>query len=220
MARTQSASAHRKVLDAALELIAERGLDATSMDAIARASGVSKATIYKHWADKDALLLDVMSEINELNTRPKFDSGDTRADMAAVLSYRPVEKAEIRERVTPHFVAYSATNQPFGTAWRNMVIRPPRRELTRLMKAGIRKGELPSKLDIELSLAILLGPTFYWYIFLRKGTPDPRRMAQGVVDAFWKAFGTEKERATGPEPSGIPRARARGVKIAPLESHL
>ena len=48
MPRTRSADAHRKVLDAALELFAERGIDATSMDAIAEASGVSKATIYKH----------------------------------------------------------------------------------------------------------------------------------------------------------------------------
>ena len=64
MARTPSASAHRKVLDATLELVAERGVDATSMDAIARKSGVSKATIYKHWADKDALLLDIMADVN------------------------------------------------------------------------------------------------------------------------------------------------------------
>jgi AcrR family transcriptional regulator len=221
MARTQSASAHRKVLHAALELIAERGLDATSMDAIARASGVSKATIYKHWADKDALLLDVMAEVNELHTRPKFDSGNTRADIVAVLSYRPVERAEIRERVMPHFVAYSARNQSFGIAWKTMVIAPPRQELTRLMKAAIRKGELPPKLDIELSLAMLLGPTIYWYVFLRKAAPDPRRLAESIVDAFWKAFGTAKnQRATGPELSAIPPARVRVVKIAPPESHL
>ena len=35
MPRTRSASAHRKVLDAALDLVAARGLEATSMDAIA-----------------------------------------------------------------------------------------------------------------------------------------------------------------------------------------
>ncbi|MBV8904184.1 MAG: helix-turn-helix transcriptional regulator, partial [Acidobacteriia bacterium] len=46
MPRPRSAKSHRKVLDAALSLVSERGIEATSMDAIAEASGVSKATIY------------------------------------------------------------------------------------------------------------------------------------------------------------------------------
>ena len=61
MARTPSLQAHASVLAAALELFCERGIDTTSMDAIAEKSGVSKATIYKHWADKAALCLDVLA---------------------------------------------------------------------------------------------------------------------------------------------------------------
>ena len=67
MARARSTEAHEKVLRAALELFGERGIDATSMDAIARASGVGKATIYNHWADKEALLMEVMVMIHGLN---------------------------------------------------------------------------------------------------------------------------------------------------------
>jgi len=70
MPRTRSASAHQKVLKAALELVAEHGVDGTSMDAVARESGVSKATIYKHWADKDALLLEMLTDTSGLHTRP------------------------------------------------------------------------------------------------------------------------------------------------------
>ena len=121
MARTQSASAHRKVLQAALELVAERGVDATSMDAVAQKSGVSKATIYKHWADKDGLSLEMLAEAAGLHARPEFDSGQTRDDMLAVLSYRPPEHPRMRDRILPHFVAYSARNKIFGTAWRKTV---------------------------------------------------------------------------------------------------
>ena len=60
-----------------MELFAERGIDATSMDAIAEASGVSKATIYKHWPDKDALCLEVMGYLHGLDEEPPvFDSGE------------------------------------------------------------------------------------------------------------------------------------------------
>ena len=181
------------MLDAALELVAERGVDATSMDAIAAESGVSKATIYKHWTDKDALLLEMMAEVNGLHARPVFDSGNTRADMVAVLSYRESPNAELRERITPHFMAYSARNVAFGHAWRKIVMEPPRNELLHLMKLGIEKRELSPELDLSLGLAVLLGPILYWYIFLRHTSDNPTKLAQGVVDTFWRAYGLKKQ---------------------------
>ena len=84
MPRPRSALAHKKVVDAAVELFSERGIDATSMDAIAEASGVSKATIYKHWPDKDSLCLEAMGYLHGLDEEPPiFDSGDYRADLIA-----------------------------------------------------------------------------------------------------------------------------------------
>ncbi len=189
MPRTRSASAHEKVLKAALELVAERGVEATSMDAIAQKSGVSKATIYKHWADKDALLLAMLAEAVGVPARPKFDSGHTKEDVVAVLSYRPPEHPDVRDRILPHFVAYSARNRTFGMAWRKAVMEPPLRELRHLIRQGIRKGELSPRLDMDLGLALLLGPMLYWQFFLKELTSEERHhLAAGVVDAFWKAF--------------------------------
>ena len=201
MSRKPSADAHQKVLYAALELIAERGVDGASMDAIAEASGVSKATIYNHWKDKDALLLELMAELHGLNSRPRFDTGNTKADMIDVLAYHPPENAEKRERLVPHFVAYSALNQEFGTAWRNLVMEPPRRELTHLIRLGIKKRELQPKTDNDLSLALLLGPILYWHIFLRKSFADARALGTGVVDAFWRAYGREGKPVAAPAHS-------------------
>lgn len=199
MPRSPSANAHQKVLHAAIALIAERGVDSTSMDAIAAKSGVSKATIYKHWSDKDALLLEVMAEVNCLNNRPSFDSGNIRNDMIAVLSYRPREHAEMRERIMPHFIAHSKCNQSFGQAWRRMAMEPPRRELKHLLKAGIRKGELSRTLDLDLSIALLLGPILYWYIFLRDSEEEPAGLAEGVVDSFFRAFGAARRALRKPD---------------------
>jgi AcrR family transcriptional regulator len=188
--RTRSATAHKKVLQAALELVAERGFDATSMDAVAQKSGVSKATIYKHWSDKEALMLEMMADINGLRDRPSFDSGNTRRDMIAVLAYKSSDNAEMREKILPHFMAYAGTHPKVGMAWRKMVTEPPRRELSRLLELGTQKGEFTSKLDIEFCLALLLGPMIYWHIFLRRNTEDPKPLAESVIDVFWRAFGT------------------------------
>ena len=208
MARIPSASAHRKVLDAAMELVAERGVDGTSMDAIAERSGVSKATIYKHWADKDDLLLEMMASLNGLQDRPSFDSGDTRADLTAVLAYRPTGNAEIRERIMPHFVAYSARNTAFGDTWRKLAMDPPRRELASIMQLGIERGELDPDMNLDFALAVLLGPMIYWHVFLRnRGSTDPGLLAEGVVDAFWRAFAVKS--ATQMHREGARRVRRR-----------
>ena len=72
MARTPSASAHEKVLEAAIQLIGERGIEGTSMDAIAQVSGVSKATVYKHWKDKETLCIDVIGSLSGPAARVSF----------------------------------------------------------------------------------------------------------------------------------------------------
>src|ERR1700750_664779 len=124
MARPKSAQAHNKVLMAAVELFSERGIDATSMDAIAEASGVSKATIYKHWPDKDALCLEVMSSLHQADTAAALQpSGDVRADIVAVLSRQsPNPRSELRARIMPHLIAYAARTPGFGDVWRARVL--------------------------------------------------------------------------------------------------
>jgi AcrR family transcriptional regulator len=45
-----------RVLDATLELVAERGLDGATIEAIAARSGVARATLYRRWPSRDALI--------------------------------------------------------------------------------------------------------------------------------------------------------------------
>src|SRR6201991_608144 len=150
MARPRSAEAHKKVLEAAVQLFSERGIDAASMDAIADASGVSKATIYKHWQDKDALVLEVMGYLHGLDEEPPtFDSGDLRADLIAQLQYQPAaERQTMREKITPHLMAYASRNRALGTMWRARIIEPRRAALIELVQRGQKRGELVAGIDL------------------------------------------------------------------------
>jgi AcrR family transcriptional regulator len=191
MGRPRSVLAHRQVLDAAANLFADRGIDATSMDGIATASGVSKATIYKHWADKDELALEVLSYVHGLDKEvPVFDSGDTRTDLIAQLNYQPApDRSEIRERFMPHVIAYSAHNRVFGAAWRKTVVEKQRFALGKILERGVKERQLIDGLDRDLSIAMLVGPMIYRRIFLNPpGDFAPLDFAEQVVDAFWKAF--------------------------------
>jgi len=182
MSRPRSARAHKDVLDAALKLFAERGVDATSMDAIAETSGVSKATIYKHWPDKDALCLEVMT----LGRRAPsdLDSGDLRADLVAALGPPPPPMSDVRLRMMPYLMAYAARNPAFGKAWQASVMDPIRQTLTRVLQRGIRDGQLRRALDIDLAITLLQGPIMYAHVLERLGRKVPQNLAEGVVDAF------------------------------------
>jgi AcrR family transcriptional regulator len=62
-ARTDVASPRvRHLLASARAQFVERGFDAVSIDAIARTAGVSKETIYRHFADKEALFRAALDE--------------------------------------------------------------------------------------------------------------------------------------------------------------
>jgi AcrR family transcriptional regulator len=197
MARPRSALAHKKVVDAAVQLFSERGIDATSMDAIAEASGVSKATIYKHWPDKDSLCLETMGYLHGLDEeRPVFDSGDYRADLIAQLQYQPAaDRQALREKMMPHMIAYASRNNLLGTAWRARVVEPARMALANILVRGEKRGILRPGIDPEIGIALLLGPMIYRHVFTQKlGQKGPKDLEVQVADAFLAAFGTGKHK--------------------------
>ncbi|HET7813343.1 MAG TPA: TetR/AcrR family transcriptional regulator [Candidatus Baltobacteraceae bacterium] len=60
MGRSGSATKHEAILDAALAVFLEKGYLGTSMDQIAARAGVSKQTVYKHFADKNRLFAEIL----------------------------------------------------------------------------------------------------------------------------------------------------------------
>ena len=200
MVRPRSALAHGKVLKAAVDLFAERGIDATSMDAIAEASGVSKATIYRHWPDKDSLVLEVLSYLHGLDEEPPvFDSGDFRADLIAQLRYQPAaDRKSLRDRIVPHLMAYASTNRAFGATWRSRVVEPARVALRNIIRRGEKRGILRPGIDPEIGIALLLGPMIYRHVFVSKlGEKTPRDLEVHVADAFLATYGKAMNRNRG-----------------------
>jgi AcrR family transcriptional regulator len=190
MARSRSPQAHDKVLRAALDLFGERGIDATSMDAITQHSGVSKATIYNHWPDKEALLMEVMILIHGLDRqREDIDSGDLERDLATVLTRRPPDQFDdARMRMTPSLISYSALHPEFGKAWRHRVMDPPREGIKKILRRGIQRRLLPRNLDLDASVALLLGPVLYDHIFNKEAKIKPPDIGPVAARAFCRAF--------------------------------
>lgn len=72
-----------RILDATLLLLSDRGFDSTTMDDVAQAAGVAKATVYRRYASKDELAVDAVRRIFDREV-PTPDTGTFRGDLEQV----------------------------------------------------------------------------------------------------------------------------------------
>jgi AcrR family transcriptional regulator len=189
VARTRSKAAHEQVLKAALRLISERGIEDTSMDAIAAESGVSKATVYKHWPTRDALLIEVIGTMQE--KFPEFDSGDPKADLRAFL--RQLAQSRKREelgRLWPRVISYAVSNPEFAKALAQSSFGPRRQQIASILERAAKMGYLSKDIDADLAMDLLIGPLMHRRFV--DHTSVPLKLADQVTDYFWKNFARKR----------------------------
>ena len=182
MARTLSKTAHQSIIDAFVRLIEKRRIDDITTDAIAQAAGASKATLYKHWKDKDHLLVEVIEQLKL--ALPAADSGNLRADAVQVLRNTfGDDKKKPLNRVWPKIFGYIANHPEFCAAFHSGILeRSPRHTLVGIIREAMAKGELRQDLDIEFTLDMLAGPLLH-HRFLHGNIPAA--LPEKVVAAVW-----------------------------------
>ncbi len=77
--RPRDATVEARVLGATQELLVEVGFDRLTIDAVAERCGMSRATIYRRWNDKAALVVAAASQL--FTSPPVPDTGDLRTDL-------------------------------------------------------------------------------------------------------------------------------------------
>jgi AcrR family transcriptional regulator len=173
------------VLEAAIQLIGERGIEGTSMDAIAQVSGVSKATVYKHWKDKETLCIAV---IVSLRTQPpEFRSGNTLRDLTDLLTH--LSKSDHPDRVMkiwPRIMGYAIANPKFAAALQENSFGPRRTQIARILGEAADRGDLPGDIDPQFAMDLLVGPLMHRRITTGQ---IPDGFAERVVATFMGSYG-------------------------------
>ena len=90
------------IRDAAVEVASETGFAAMTIDKVAERAGVSPSTVYRYFADRDALLAAVVAWINE---RLRFTVPSSAEEIA-----------DVQERVMADFDANRAINRAMVVA--------------------------------------------------------------------------------------------------------
>jgi AcrR family transcriptional regulator len=158
--RPRSERARRAILKAAGELLERDGFTAVTMERIAERAGVSKATIYRWWPNKAAVMTDSFLELMVADTSP-LDTGSAREDLRLRLRGLAHMLAGRSGRFVAALIAESQTDSEVAEALRTHWISVRRRETRPLLRRGIERGELRSDLDLEVAIDALYGPV-YW----------------------------------------------------------
>ncbi|WP_458687011.1 TetR/AcrR family transcriptional regulator [Nocardia tengchongensis] len=179
--RRRNEATHQAILDTALRLLGESGGAPVTIDAIARAAGVGKQTVYRWWPSKGALLLDALTERSALHV-PTPDSGSARTDLLAVIdstfrgaqsdSTAPALRTLVREAAhDPHLAELLET----FTAQRRQAVRA-------VLERGRDRGELSDDADLDLMVDQFYG--VFWYRFLLGHAPLDTAVAERLTDSI------------------------------------
>jgi TetR/AcrR family transcriptional repressor of mexJK operon len=188
--RPRDLDKRRSILDAAGALFLERGIAATSIEAVAERACVSKMTLYSHFPDKSVLLAAVFERTLKETVLPELAEGD-RVPAAEQLN-------EFGERL----VGYLTQPEIVRTA---NVMAASAGEFPELAKAFYAAGP-----------AAVLGRVARYLDAVREGErlrlPDPELAAEQLV-AAWLGVDQLKQSlgVSGPPPADVISRRVRSA---------
>ncbi|WP_300681919.1 TetR/AcrR family transcriptional regulator [Nocardioides sp.] len=158
--RPRSQNAHTQVLIATSELLDTIEFDKITVERIAARSGVSTATIYKHWPSKLAIVAEAFGRTTASNV-PIEVSADPRHDLVtfavASMTYHGLPSS----RVFVQLIAACAV-EPSGAAYLAEYYLGPRRDSIRpLWNAAVEAGAVRDDLDFDLAMDVLFGASVF-----------------------------------------------------------
>jgi AcrR family transcriptional regulator len=178
----RSEAAREAVLEAADDLLAERGFAGVTIEGIAARAGVAKQTIYRWWPSKVDVLLEAFTQDMAEHLFPP-DEGDVGTDLRAHLHRLALFLTESDPGMVLRALVGQAQHEPeLATRLRTDYLSQQReRDRVPLLRA-IERGELPADLDVDLALDQLVGPIYYRVLVT--GEPVPREFTDHLVRRF------------------------------------
>jgi AcrR family transcriptional regulator len=162
--RPRSEETEQAILESAYCIMASEGLAATSIDAVARDSGVSKMTIYKWWPSREALLIDAFLR-QASSMLPLPDKGDPLARLkrhaSAYVEALNGDFGRVQLAVISECIAGTGSAKIFSE--RYLALR--RDVAVRIIRSGQKDGSILASEPAGDLYDRIYGTFFYQYVF-------------------------------------------------------
>nr|WP_255644321.1 TetR/AcrR family transcriptional regulator [Actinoplanes polyasparticus] len=179
--RPRNALADAAILHAVLDLLSEgQTVAAISIEAVAAKAGVGKATIYRRWANKEALIIDAVAAMK--GPLPDLAGESVRDDLVTLIKANRSSRQHNYGKVTACLMPELMRDEQIMAGYQAVI--EPRREIMRnVLRRGVGTGELRADLDIELTLLMLVGPNMLNGLFPERPRVPQEGFAEALVDA-------------------------------------
>ncbi len=159
--------ADQAILQAALELLAENGYAALTMERVRERSGVGKATLYRRYGSKEELARAAIVHLNSGIPLPD-DSGSLAGDFAAVAQavLAGAERTGALD-LMPRLLSEVAGDEDMHELFFTHLVAPRRRVVRAILERAKARGEVRGDVDLELAVDLVVGPMIYRVIMAR-----------------------------------------------------
>ncbi|SDW11916.1 TetR/AcrR family transcriptional regulator [Paenibacillus sp. CF384] len=158
--RPRNVKLQQSILAVAYELLLECGYEAVTVEKIAKQAGVSKATIYKWWPNKAAVVADGFFEA-AANQMPIPDTGSVMEDIRIHASNLALFMESKEGNIITELIGQGQMDESLMQIYREYYVKPRRMESAMILTRGISRGELSHELDVNSSIDLIYGPLFY-----------------------------------------------------------
>jgi AcrR family transcriptional regulator len=184
--RPRSEQAEAAILDAVLGLFAEEvSYDDMSMEMIAAAAGVGKATIYRRWPNKEALLIDAIKRrMHPYDAQPPPPGTPVRESLVHLLDAMRVHFQDGKAGgAYTVLIREARANSVLWERYNQEVIEPRRDLFREVLRRGVEAGELRPDLDTERTMIMLISALLFVTRMCPPGAPPVAAdYAAGLVD--------------------------------------
>lgn len=158
--RPRNAATEKAILAASYDLLLENGFEFVTVEKIAERAKVSKATIYKWWPNKAAVVMDGFLSA-AMARLPVPDTGSVSQDIVLQVSNLANFLTSREGQVLNELIAEGQFDRKLAEEYRSRYFTPRRLDSRRILERGVQRGELKQDLDLELCIDLLYGPLFY-----------------------------------------------------------
>jgi len=157
--RPRSEGCRQKVLAAADTLFTRDGLARMSVDAVAQQAGVSKATIYRWWPNKAAIVMEALLTSSEAEVYVPV-SPFPEEDLIAKVRRTVALFRGPRGRIIASLVGQAQSDPEIAEAYRKHLLGPRRAATREAIERAVEAGIYRPDIDYDLAMDILFGPLY------------------------------------------------------------
>ena len=177
--RRRGQSLETAILDATLDILADGGMAALTMEGVAAAAHTGKASVYRRWPSKEDLLVDAMTHaLPPLAEVP--DTGSVREDLLALLR---IMLAAVNSRsgcAIQAFMFDNSVDKAVIQVVKDRVMEPRQKMFIEALARGRDRGEVRAN-AVDARTAEV-GPALIVHQFLMQGPPVPDAFVVELVD--------------------------------------